>query len=212
MGRTLMIKSESADAALFESGEYPKLDAEQQLLATVDQLVDGSLDSARAEIVTARLEADPALATERRLLERLKAVLEAERIEVGPELADAVMARLGSARPSSRAWPVAVAVVAFLGILSAAVLRPTAASAAGPLSAVADFFASAALAGSGLLAASWRGMGQWVSGWLGASALNLLLGVGILAAVNLLLISLLRRRRAPAYGGTHSSSGRRSRD
>jgi hypothetical protein len=66
----------------------------------------------------------------------------------------------------------------------------------GVIAALADFFVTTSLAGAGLLAASWQGLGMALGelldgpGWI-------VFGAGVLA-LDLLLVQLLRRRRLAA--------------
>jgi hypothetical protein len=69
------------------------------------------------------------------------------------------------------------------------------------LVAVADLAATALLAGSGLLAASWTGVGAAVGELVGGSTGNLVAFVVLVAGIDLLLLSLLRRRPRLAESG-----------
>ena len=176
-------------------------------LAAVDLWIDGSLSPCEAAELRQRVEGNPRLEAETRHLESLHALLARERVEVPAGFTDAVMERLPARRSSlagtkGRAWAVAVAALIATGAAVTALASWARAGsgdgALGPLAAIGDFFATVALAGAGLLAASWRGLGQLVGGWLGASIANLILGAVVVIGVNLLLISLLRRRRLAA--------------
>lgn len=74
---------------------------------------------------------------------------------------------------------------------AAAELEPGAGS-LGTFLALARLVESAALAGAGLLGASWQGLGSSLGEWLGASKLNLGLAGGLLLGLNLLFLRLLR--------------------
>ncbi|MEO7793352.1 MAG: hypothetical protein ABIV06_01150 [Thermoanaerobaculia bacterium] len=58
--------------------------------------------------------------------------------------------------------------------------------------ALARLLESAALAGAGLLGASWRGLGSGLGEWLTASKTHLAMAGGLLLALNLLFLRLLR--------------------
>ena len=58
--------------------------------------------------------------------------------------------------------------------------------------ALARLLESAALAGAGLLGASWRGLGSGLAEWLGASKGHLAAAAGLVLALNLLFLRLLR--------------------
>lgn len=101
-------------------------------------------------------------------------------------------------------WPFAMLLA--LGGIAAVLLGGAAASlepSAGSFDAfvaLARLLESAALAGAGLLGASWRGLGSGLGEWLGASKSHLALAGGLLLALNLLFLRLLRpaSRNAPA--------------
>lgn len=101
-------------------------------------------------------------------------------------------------------WPFAMLLA--LGGIAAVLLGGAAASlepSAGSFDAfvaLARLLESAALAGAGLLGASWRGLGSGLGEWLGASKGHLALAGGLLLALNLLFLRLLRpaSRNAPA--------------
>lgn len=93
-------------------------------------------------------------------------------------------------------WPFAMLLA--LGGLAAVLLGGAAAELA-PASSSFDAFValarlleSAALAGAGLLGASWRGLGSGLGEWLAASKLHWGLAGGLLLALNLLFLRLLR--------------------
>jgi hypothetical protein len=70
--------------------------------------------------------------------------------------------------------------------------------------ALARLLESAALAGAGLLGASWRGLGSGLAEWLGASRAHLAAAAGILVGLNLLCFRLLR-------AGSRKAAARKSR-
>jgi hypothetical protein len=92
--------------------------------------------------------------------------------------------------------------------LSAADLAPQGALPAA-LAAIADLFGSAVLAGAGLLAASWRGLGIGLADLLAGSRSALLaLALGVVG-LNLLLWRLLRHPARVARAERRTSSLRR---
>ncbi len=168
------------------------------LVQAIDSWVEGALDDADARTLESRVAADRGLERERMSLERLARDLVAARVCVRPGFADAVMSRLPAHRsaPANRSWFIAIAAVVTLAVGAAALLRfGSGGATGGPLAAFGDFAASVLLAGSGLLAASWQGVGEWVGDWLGGSTSRLVVGVVLVVGVNLLLVTLLRRRR-----------------
>ena len=179
-------------------------EAHDNQLAELDLWVDGALSESEAIALGQRLEHDRDLQVERHRLEALREALVQQRVEPPDGFADAVMARLPQRhRRTVRPWALAAAATLAVGLGAAGMLRWGLRGAAGdgalaPLLTVGDFFATVLLAGSGLLAASWRGVGQLVAGWLGESPVNLVVGVVLVVGVNLLLVSLLRRRALAA--------------
>lgn len=93
-------------------------------------------------------------------------------------------------------WPFAMLLA--LGGLAAVLLGGAAADLEPGAGSLGTFLAlfrlveSAALAGAGLLGASWRGLGSGLGEWLGASKMNLGLAGGLLLGLNLLFVRLLR--------------------
>jgi len=138
----------------------------------------------------------------------LDRLLAAERIPVRPTFRQAVMASLppaGWEARAPRAWRLPAAAVVLFGSLAAALAvsgrgaaADAGASGLAPLWAVAEMLQAAALAGAGLLNASWKGLGM-VVGEIIASPVSLGMFAFLVICLNLLLVSLLRRRRpAPA--------------
>jgi len=111
-------------------------------------------------------------------------------------------------------WPFAMLLA--LGGLAAVLLGSAAAELephAGSFDAfvaLARLLESAALAGAGLLGATWRGLGSGFAEWLGASKTHLAAAAGLVLAVNLLFLRLLRptARSVAGGGGRASRSGR----
>jgi len=180
----------------------------------IDEHAEGRLgDREAAELEThlagcAACRAD--LAASRRTLERL----EASRIEVRPGFAREVMAALEPApweARAPRAWRLPFALLAVLGVAAAALLGAGATSiapesgVAAAFVALADVLRAAFLAGGGLAAASWRGLGGAVAEWLGPSAPNWIAASVLVLGANYLLWRLLRARRGEAT----ERSGRR---
>ena len=155
-------------------------------------------------------ELEPAAAAELDTADALDALLSRSLLPVRPDFRDRVMAALpvvGWEARHPRAWSFPAAVIFLLAGVATALLGsgarpldPSASSGWGALVAVAGLFRAAVLAGSGLAAASWRGMGMVFDAALSpttfwAFALFVL-------CLNLLLISLLRRRELPAARAT----------
>jgi hypothetical protein len=173
--------------------------------ALVDAWLDGQLEGQAAAALSERLAArqadDADLLHEEAQLRRLFEGIELGKLgmamEVRPGFADAVMARLPRRAKASRLGLGLAAAAALAGLAAAVALLAPGASTVGSLSAaLADYVAALALAGAGLLGASWRGVGDGVRSFLALSPANLAMVVGVFAASCLLLFALLRRRRA----------------
>lgn len=131
-------------------------------------------------------------------------LLEDMKIEAAPNFIDIVMERVETERARPRlqhsAWAAAALFVLFFGgaMLLVGANYPSAGS---TVSALRDFVVTSALAGAGMLGATWKGVGVAVSSWMAASLLNgILFTVGVVG-LNVLAISLLRSRQkvlAPA--------------
>ena len=168
----------------------------------LDLDVDGALPASSKKSLAEALEAQPELAKERRQLERLHDLLTADRIPVAADFGDRVMASLPAAPWQQRAglptWVLPAALVAVTGIAAALLLgsswlagHPT----LGLFVVLFDFFQATTLAGAGLLFASWRGVSMGLGeAFAGSPATLAVFGVAVLM-LNLLVLSLLRRRR-----------------
>jgi predicted anti-sigma-YlaC factor YlaD len=198
-----------------------------RLRETLDLELDGAaVDESLSAAEKARLEEHLASCAECRveregllmLHERLSAAV----VEPRAGFAGEVMRALGPAPWEARAlvvwrWPFAL--LLGLGGLAAVLLGGAAAELeprAGSFDAfmaLARLLESAALAGAGLLGASWKGLGSGLAEWLGASKLNLA-GAGVLLlALNLLFLRLLRATPSDAQvsderGGRRGGSAR----
>ena len=128
-----------------------------------------------------------------------------------PDFRAAVMSALPTAgweARSPRAWRFTAAVIVLLGGFAAALLvagSAPAASGFGALAAVGGMLQAAILAGAGLLGASWKGLGLVLDELLSSPASLGAFGFLVLC-LNLLLVSLIRRRR-PAPAAARSQAG-----
>ena len=142
---------------------------------------------------------------ERDELLALEGLLQRSAVPVRSDLRAAVMASLPAAgweARSPRTWRFPAAVFVLLGAIAAAVVvaGPVAApSGLSALLAVGSMLRAAALAGAGLLAASWKGIGLVVDEVL-SSPMSLGVFGFLVLCLNLLLISLLRKRRVAQAG------------
>lgn len=145
----------------------------------------------------------------RRLRDQLVALdrlLAAERLPVRSDFRRTVMASLppaGWETRAPRAWRLPAAAVVLFGSLAAALAVSGSGSGSAPglapLLAVAEMLKVAALAGAGLLNASWKGLGM-VVGEVISSPLSMVMFAFLVVCLNLLVISLVRRRRPAAVG------------
>ncbi len=171
---------------------------------------DGELPADRRPRLDAHLAACPECSAERRDLERLQGLLQSERLAVRPGFRHAVVQALPAAPWEARAphaWRLPVAAFLLLGGLAAVLFGTSSAqlgggsSVLGALLALTGLVQASALAGAGLLGASWKGVGLVLQQVL-ASPLSFTAFAVLVVCLNLLLVSLVRRRRvAVARGG-----------
>jgi anti-sigma factor RsiW len=135
-------------------------------------------------------------------LRSLEGLLVQGRVSVRESFRSDVLSALPAAGWEARAprtWGFPVALCVLLAVISAAVVgtSPGESSGLGALSAVFGMFRAAALAGSGMLAATWKGFGLVFEEML-ASPMSLgMFGVFVLC-LNILLVMMIRRKRAEA--------------
>lgn len=159
---------------------------------------------------------------ERASLELLHSRLAASVVAPREGFTGEVMRAIGPAPWEARAlvvwrWPFAMLLVLGGGAAillggAAAQLEPRAGS-FDAFMALARLLESAALAGAGLLGASWRGLGSGLADWLGGSKAHLAAAAALLLGANLLFLRLLRRapRSAASTPGRDGHSPGKSR-
>ena len=183
----------------------------------LDLELDGELPAVRGEALARHLADCPACRREREELVRLRATLAEARVAVRPGFADEVMAALPAAgweARSPRSWRLALALFALLGGAAAALAGVSAAQLhpgipfLAAVGAVVDLAGAAALAGAGLLGASWSGLGLAIGEVFAGSKGTLIAFAGLVAGLDLLLFLLLRRRPA-ATVAARATRGRR---
>ena len=148
-------------------------------------------------------------ATERAALARVGGLLAESRIAVRPDFRTAVMAALPTAgwesrHPRTWSFPLAAcfllatfaasAVVFFLGGAGSVAEAGAGSSLLGAAVAIGNLLQAAVLAGAGLLTATWKGFGLAIGETL-SSPLRMILFGAVVVGLNLLLISLVRRRK-----------------
>jgi anti-sigma factor RsiW len=169
--------------------EWLNLDADGEL----PPAQRAQLDEHLATCAECRSERDEMLAFER--------LLASNRVPVRSDFRDQVLASLPAAGWESRAprtWSFPAAVVVLLAGIAAALLGSTRVSSSSSvlstLSAVGGMLQATLQAGAGLLAASWKGAGLVFAETL-SSPMSLGVFAFLVICLNLLLISLVRRRR-----------------
>jgi anti-sigma factor RsiW len=181
---------------------------------------DGSLTADQKSRLQQHLSSCPECQTEEAQLDALEGLLTRSRLSVAADFRDGVLAALppaGWEARHPRTWSFPAAVFLLFGGIATAIFgsggshvgrSPSGVSA---LVAVAEMFHATMLAGAGLLAASWKGLGMVVASMLSSSTSLGAFGVFVLC-LNLLLLSLIKKRRpaAPGIGSRLSSRGSES--
>jgi len=184
----------------------------------IDLWLEGELPGGEAAALAVHLAECAACRGEVAALTRTREQLAGSRIAVRPDWSARVMAALPHAAweaRSPRAWALPLALVAVLACGAAALVGTSAArlQTAEPflaaLGAIFDLLGASLLAGSGLFAASWRGVGLVLGEVLRGSPVALGAAAVAVVGLNFLLYRLLRRPRPAA--GTLSSRGPRLR-
>jgi anti-sigma factor RsiW len=164
---------------------------------------DGGLDSGDRALLDEHLASCADCRREREEILALDGLLRGSALPVRPDFRATVMSALptvGWEARSPRAWRFTAAVIVLLGGLAAALLiagSAPAASGFGALAAVGGMLQASILAGAGLLGASWKGLGLVVDHVISSPASLGAFGFLVLC-LNLLLVSLIRRRRPAA--------------
>ena len=174
---------------------------------------DGLLPAPQRKELEQHLGACEECRTEREELLALEALLQKNRVPVRTDFKDTVLASLpttGWENRSPKTWGFPAAVFLLLAGIAAALFGSVHLSAAGSggasaLLAMADMLGSTVQAGAGLLSATWKGLGMAFAEVI-ASPMSLGALAVLVISLNLLLFSLLRRRKA---GEAVERSGRR---
>ncbi|MEM9555145.1 MAG: hypothetical protein AAGC60_12895 [Acidobacteriota bacterium] len=186
------------------------------LICSLDRALDGDeLSADERSLLDAALADDASLRREREHLESLHAALAADTVQVRAGFSEQVVAALPTpawhprARRGDAAWrlPLAALLACALGAALLLVGLPTG---DGLGATLADFAQSTLLAGAGLLGASWRGLGYGLRELFAASSGTLIATAVAVLCLDLLFLSLLRRRpRAAARSSAESDGGDR---
>ncbi len=171
---------------------------------------DGHLPAPQRAELEQHLAACAGCRAEREDLLALEALLQKNRIPVRIDFKDTVLASLpttGWENRHPKTWGFPAAVFLLLAGIAAALFGSAHLSTAGPgasaLLAVADMLGSTVQAGAGLLAATWKGFGMVVGEVIASPGILVALAV-LMISLNLLLFSLLRRRRPVEHGLTRT--------
>ena len=158
----------------------------------IDAWVDGAATEPERERAERHLAECAPCRSEARALAALGELLAAERL--APEPLD-LDVRAPSRARGRRALAAAAALVGLFGGALAALagLAPRVESAVSAMAALFDFTLTVALAGAGLLEASWRGVSAAAASMLQPAAPGFLFGVLLAGGLAALLFSLLRR-------------------
>lgn len=179
----------------------------------LDLDADGLLAGEERTLLNEHLASCAECRSEREELAALEGLLRSSALAVRSDFKETVMASIqpaGWEARSPRTWRFPAAVFVLLGGLAAALMvagpsaEPSGVSA---LLAVGSMFQAALLAGAGLLAASWKGMGLLFEEVISSPASLGAFGFLVLC-LNLLLISLIRRRRPAAVATPRGPRGK----
>jgi len=171
---------------------------------------DGSLDSGDRALLDEHLASCADCRREREEILALDGLLRGSALPVRPDFRVSVMSALptvGWQARSPRAWRFTAAVIVLLGGFAAALLIAGSAPAASgfcALAAVGGMLQASILAGAGLLGASWKGAGLFLGSMFSSPARLGAFGFLVLC-LNLLLISLIRRRRPAAAAARYKA-------
>lgn len=178
----------------------------------LDASCEGTLDEASRSRLEAELAADPQLQADQACWNALHRLLREDRLPVRQGFQEKVMAALPAAdwqrSTAPRLYPLLIAALlaCTLGatfLLSGLADQPL----AGTGLALADFLQTTLLAGSGLLAATWTGLGLGLEKLFATSGATLAAFAMMVACLNLLFFSLLRRGGAAAATARKSNAG-----
>ena len=163
---------------------------------------DGALPAESRARLDEHLTGCPECRAERAELFALSNLLQRSSVPVRPDFRQQVMSSLPSAgweSRSPRTWAFPAAVFVLLAGVAAFTMggRSPHSSLLSALAAVAGMFRASAVAGAGLISASWKGLGMAFAATLSSPMSLGAFGIFVLC-VNLVLVSLLRRRRAGA--------------
>jgi hypothetical protein len=177
------------------------MDRETTVLELLDQAVFGRLEEKDQRALERSLAADPQLVAEQRRLLSLQGALTDDHIAVRPDFHARVMADLGKPawQHAREGWRFALAALLVCSLGAAFLLRGFENHAlAGTGLAILDFLSSSLLAGSGMLWASWQGLGFGLEKLIADSSASLAAFATFVVFLDLLFVSMWRRSRKAA--------------
>ncbi len=198
-------------------GERPKAmqlggSMEETSQEWLDSSSEGTLGAAEAALLESRLAANGQLAAEQKGWLALHQMLGQDRLPVREGFTQRVMAALpepawlGSS--SRRLYPALVAALLACTLGATLLLAGLAETPlVGTGLALADFLQTSLLAGAGLLAATWVGLGASLDKVFTLSGASLLAFALMVVCLNLLFVSLLRRRRVQPQAARSGEGG-----
>lgn len=170
----------------------------------MDARAEGNLDDGeKAHLEAFLAAADPGQIAEAEaeaiMWERLHTALREDRTEVRPGFQDDVMASVDPSlweKTPAGAWKLPLAMMLCLALAAVWTLSGVASDhpIVGTGSVLADFAQSTFLAGAGVTVAAWRGVGMGLEEMLAGSSFSWVAMAVLVLSVNLLFVSLLRRR------------------
>ncbi|MEM1180379.1 MAG: hypothetical protein AAGM22_18695 [Acidobacteriota bacterium] len=173
---------------------------DESLASRLDLYADGGLTADDVKALEEKLAAEPDLAAESARLSELHRLIDESRVPVRPGFTERVMSALPQPKTATAygAWRLPLAMMLFLALGAAMLLGGALADnpLVGTGLAVLDFAQTTMLAGSGIVVATWRGAGMGLEEILGTSAVNLAVFAVMVVCLNLLFVSLWRRRRS----------------
>ena len=160
--------------------------------------LDGALSTADQERLAAFAASSEATRTERAQYAALGSLLQSEKISAPAGFVDSVLARIESSARSRWFWWVSAVAAALVLTVGGSTLFSGSTEGSGvlaALSALGGFVSTVALAGAGLLGATWSGVGSIARQWFADSPATMVLAVAAAVGANALLIRTLSRRR-----------------